>query len=33
MNDEPLQPHSAFRFHGSWQEFARIAFPNFVAFH
>ena len=30
MNDEPLQPHSAFRFHGSWQEFARIAFPNLL---
>jgi uncharacterized membrane protein YjgN (DUF898 family) len=30
MNDEQLQPHSAFRFHGSWQEFARIAFPNLL---
>jgi uncharacterized membrane protein YjgN (DUF898 family) len=30
MNDEQLQQHSAFRFHGSWQEFARIAFPNLL---
>ncbi|WP_397603378.1 DUF898 family protein [Sphingorhabdus sp.] len=30
MNDEHLPQHSAFRFHGSWQEFARIAFPNLL---
>ena len=30
MNDEHLPQYSAFRFHGSWQEFARIAFPNLL---
>jgi hypothetical protein len=30
MSDEQLPTHSAFRFHGSWQEFARIAFPNLL---
>jgi len=30
MSNEQLPTHSAFRFHGSWQEFARIAFPNLL---
>lgn len=30
MRDEIPQQHSAFQFHGSWQEFARIAFPNLL---
>jgi uncharacterized membrane protein YjgN (DUF898 family) len=30
MNDEQLPQHSAFRFHGSWQEFARIAVSNLL---
>jgi len=30
MSDEYLQHHSAFRFHGRWQEFARIAISNLL---
>jgi uncharacterized membrane protein YjgN (DUF898 family) len=30
MHDQQLPHHSAFRFHGSWQDFARIAFPNLL---
>jgi len=30
MHDDLSQRHSAFRFHGSWLEFARIAFPNLL---
>jgi uncharacterized membrane protein YjgN (DUF898 family) len=30
MHNEQLPHHSAFRFHGSWQDFARIAFPNLL---
>ena len=31
MHDEDIsQRNSAFQFHGSWQEFARIAFPNLL---
>lgn len=30
MSEDLTQRHSAFRFHGSWQEFARIAFPNLL---
>lgn len=30
MSEDLTQRHSAFRFHGSWQEFAKIAFPNLL---
>lgn len=30
MSEDLSQRHSAFRFHGSWQEFASIAFPNLL---
>jgi uncharacterized membrane protein YjgN (DUF898 family) len=30
MSEDLTQRHSAFRFHGSWQDFARIAFPNLL---
>lgn len=30
MSNNMSQRHSAFRFHGTWQEFARIAFPNLL---
>ncbi len=30
MSTEVTENYSAFRFHGSWQEFARIAFPNLL---
>jgi uncharacterized membrane protein YjgN (DUF898 family) len=30
MSEDLSQRHSAFRFHGTWQEFARIAFPNLL---
>jgi uncharacterized membrane protein YjgN (DUF898 family) len=30
MSDNSNQRHSAFRFHGTWQEFARIAFANML---
>jgi uncharacterized membrane protein YjgN (DUF898 family) len=30
MNEDLAQRHSAFRFHGTWQEFAGIAFPNLL---
>jgi uncharacterized membrane protein YjgN (DUF898 family) len=30
MSEDLAQRHSAFRFHGTWQEFAAIAFPNLL---
>ncbi len=30
MSEDLSQRHSAFRFHGTWQEFAGIAFPNLL---
>ena len=30
MREDIAPHHSAFRFHGSWQEYARIAFPNLL---
>jgi len=30
MSEDLTQRHSALRFHGSWQDFARIAFPNLL---
>ncbi len=30
MEEQTGQPESAFRFHGTWQEFAGIAFPNLL---
>jgi uncharacterized membrane protein YjgN (DUF898 family) len=30
MSEDLSQRHSAFRFHGTWQEFAAIAFPNLL---
>lgn len=30
MGDEMTEQNTAFRFHGSWGEFARIAFPNLL---